>query len=72
VVTGWPTSTHSVSEGDHRLNQVQDWVTVRPQTFQHFFGADLRAIDFTDGRLAVRLDLLSDDVNWTQSKTGFD
>ena len=34
VLSGW--LTHILSEGDHRLNQVQDWATKRPETMFQF------------------------------------
>ena len=63
VLTGW--LTYILSEGDHRLNQAQDWAASRAHVLQPVLGAELRAIDFTDDRLAIGLDLLSDDANWT-------
>jgi transposase len=62
VLTGW--LAYILSEGDHRLNQVQDWVTGRRHVLQPVLGAALRAIDFTDDRLVIGLDLLSDDATW--------
>jgi transposase len=63
VMTGW--LAYILSEGDHRLNQAQDWVAGRRHVLQPVLGAALRAIDFTDDRLAIGLDLLSDDAAWT-------
>lgn len=63
VLTGW--LAYILSEGDHRLNQVQDWVAGRQHVLQPILGAALRALDFTDDRLAIGLDLLSDDGAWT-------
>ena len=65
VLTGWLAYTHSVSEGDHRLNQAQDWVAGRWHVLQPVLGAELRALDFSDDRLAIGLDLLSEDAPWT-------
>ena len=62
VMTGW--LVYILSEGDHRLNQAQDWVAGRWHVLQPVLGAELRAIDFSDDRLAIGLDLLSDDANW--------
>jgi transposase len=63
VLTGW--LAYILSEGDHRLNQAQDWVAARQHVLQPILGAGLRAIDFSDDRLAIGLDLLSDDATWT-------
>ena len=63
VLTGW--LAYILSEGDHRLNQAQDWVSGRWHVLQPVLGAELRAIDFSDDRLAIGLDLLSDDAHWT-------
>ena len=54
-----------LSEGDHRLNQAQDWVAGRLCVLQPLLGTALRASDFTDDRLAIGLDLLSDDAHRT-------
>ena len=67
MLTGW--LAHILSEADHRLNQVQDWATQRLATLRGCLGADLRALDFTDDRLAIGLDLLSDDQDWAQFET---
>jgi transposase len=63
VLTGW--LAYILSEGDHRLNQAQDWVAGRLHVLQPALGATLQARDFTDDRLAIGLDLLSDDAAWT-------
>jgi transposase len=63
VLTGW--LAYILSEGDHRLNQAQDWVAGRSHVLQLGLGAALRASDFTDDRLAIGLDLLSHDAAWT-------
>ena len=63
VMTGW--LAYILSEGDHRLNQAQAWVADRWHVLQPVLGAELRAIDFSDDRLAIGLDLLSDDGAWT-------
>lgn len=67
VLTGW--LAHILSEADHRLNQVQDWAAKRIETLRGCLGAELRALDFSDDRLAVELDLLSDDQNWVEFET---
>ncbi|MGC8780621.1 MAG: IS1634 family transposase [Anaerolineae bacterium] len=67
VLTGW--LGHILSEGDHRLNQVQDWAQARLHVLQVALGAEVRALDFSDDRLASGLDLLSDDEAWTAFET---
>lgn len=67
VLTGW--LAHILSEADHRLNQVQDWVAQRLETLRGCLGTDLRPLDFTDDRLAIGLDLLGDDQDWAQFET---
>ena len=61
-MAGW--LAYILSEGDHRLNQAQDWVAGRWHVLQPVLGAELRVIDFSDDRLAIGLDLLSNDANW--------
>ena len=42
---GWTTAiwlAHMVSEGDHRMNQVQDWVAQRVQTLHRCTGQEVR------------------------------
>lgn len=67
VLTGW--LAHILSESDHRLNQVQDWVAKRVETLRGCLDADLRDLDFTDDRLAVSLDMLADDQRWVRFET---
>jgi transposase len=62
MLTGW--LTHILSEADHRLNQVQDWAAKRLTTLRGCLGVELKALDFSDDRLAVGLDLLSDAARW--------
>lgn len=63
VMTGW--LAHVLSEADHRLNHVESWAEKRPKTLQGSLGADVNSADFTDDRLAVVLDKLSEDRNWS-------
>jgi len=63
VITGW--LSHILSEGDHRLNQVESWAENRPETLRACLGSDVAARDFSDDRLAIVLDTLSDDERWT-------
>lgn len=56
--------THILSEADHRMSHVQDWVEKRQETLRACLGADLCVQDFTDDRLEIVLDELSDDEHW--------
>ncbi len=62
MLTGW--LTHILSEADHRLNQVQAWAAKRLTTLRGCLGVELNALDFSDDRLAVGLDMLSDAARW--------
>src|SRR6266700_115043 len=64
---GWTTAvwlTHIVSEGDHRMNQVQGWVAQRMQTLQGFTGQEVREDSWSDDRLALGLDALAQPEVW--------
>lgn len=67
TITGW--LVHILSEADHRLNRVQDWAAKRTQTLSGGLDAAVRALDFSDDRLALGLDLLSDDARWAEFET---
>lgn len=67
VLSGW--LAYILSEGDHRLNQAQDWAAQRLHVLRGGLGAEVRALDFSDDRLASGLDLLSDDAAWTAFET---
>jgi transposase len=58
--------SHILSEGDHRLNSVQDWAGARLGILQSCLGVpDLRELDFSDDRLSQMLDYLGgDDAAW--------
>jgi transposase len=64
---GWTTVVwlaHVLSQGDHRLNQVQDWVARRLETLRVCTGQPVQALDLTDDRLADVLRTLADDAQW--------
>ena len=69
---GWTTAvwlTHILSEGDHRMNQVQLWVAHRVQTLHSSTGQSIDERDWSDDRLAIVLDALSQTEQWQQFET---
>ena len=54
-----------LSEGDHRLNQVEEWYAKRAKTIRHYIGEEMVPNDFRDDRLAIILKTLSDDETWS-------
>jgi transposase len=56
--------THIVSEGDHRMNQVQDWAHTLPHTLATLLGQPLRPTDLSDDRLAELVRHLSLPAIW--------
>jgi len=57
--------TYILSEGDHRLNAVQGWVSGLLLTLRLCLKTpELRELDFTDDRLAAVLTQLGDDQAW--------
>jgi len=64
---GWTAAiwlTHILSQADHRLNQVQDWVTKHIQTISGVTGLNIRDLDFSDDRLATILRYINQDESW--------
>jgi transposase len=55
---------HILSEGDHRLNQVEQWVEQRLRTLGISIGQPVRGLEWSDDRLGIVLDELADDENW--------
>lgn len=69
---GWTTTVwlgHILSEGDHRLNQVQTWAQQRLDTLRRSTGQSLEALAWSDDRLAGVLTRLSDDQAWRSFET---
>jgi transposase len=69
---GWTTATwlaHILSEGDHRLNQVEAWAGNRQHTLGISAGQDVRAQELSDDRLGIVLDELADDQKWQAFET---
>jgi len=60
----WLTYTRSVSEGDHRLNQLESWLEDHRLTVGSCLSPQTRREDASDDHLAHLLDLLSDDARW--------
>lgn len=62
VVTVW--LVYILSEGDHRLSEVQEWVAARVNTLRLCLKTRIRPEDFSDDRLAIALNLFGDDRDW--------
>ena len=64
---GWTTTVwldHIISKGDHRLNYVQSWADKHLETLSRCTGQEVRALDFSDDRLADVLSALSRNAAW--------
>jgi transposase len=64
---GWTATlwlTHLLSEGDHRLNQVEPWAVAHLTTLRQCTGQSVDRLDLTDDRLAAVLRALADDDHW--------
>lgn len=64
---GWTTDiwlVHILSEGDHRLNQVELWAEKRLHTLETSTGQQVRSLEWSDDRLGIVLDELADDAKW--------
>ena len=62
VVMGW--LSYILSQGDHRLNQVEAWAAGLSHTLETCLDVSVRPLDFSDDHLATVLDELSDDLAW--------
>lgn len=62
VIEGW--LAHIVSESDHRMSQAEGWAKKCLKMLQSCLGRDVQAEDFTDDRLELVLDRLSEDDSW--------
>jgi transposase len=56
--------THVLSEGDHRMNRVQDWANTLPHTLSTLWGQPVRSTDLGDDRLAEVVRHLSLPAVW--------
>ena len=64
---GWTATIwlgHILSQADHRLNRVQDWVARHQETLCRCTGPALGELDFSDDRLAAVLRYLQEDNAW--------
>jgi len=61
--------TFILSEADHRLNQVEDWVAEHQVTLSRSLSHQIERRDCTDDRLATGLDYLSVSENWESFET---
>jgi transposase len=64
---GWTATlwlAHLLSEGDHRLNQVEPWALAHLTTLRQCTGQPVDRLDLTDDRLAAVLRALADDHHW--------
>ena len=69
---GWTTMVwlgHILSEGDHRLNQVEAWAEKRRHTLESSTGQRVRGLEWSDDRLGIVLDKLSDAEKWQAFET---
>src|SRR5258708_35369255 len=58
-----------VSQGDHRMDQVEPWAEQHLGLLSTCLGKAVRALDFSDDRLADILDALSDGPAWQDFET---
>src|SRR6266581_448922 len=58
--------SHILSEGEHWLNHVEPWAVQHLACLQACLGHPVRRLDFTDDRLALVLDHLSQDGAWQE------
>lgn len=61
---------YMLSEGDHRLSSVEEWVSVNQSILSVLSGQAVRVKDFTDDRLEQVLDYLSDVGSWRRVNNG--
>jgi len=72
ISLGWTTAVwlaHILSEGDHRMNQVQSWVAHRLQTLHLCTGQKVHERSGSDDRLALVLDALAQPEQWQRFET---
>jgi transposase len=64
VVEGW--MVYILSQSDHRLNQVEAFVAQHLSLYEASFGTQIRALDFSDDRLANILERLATEPSWSE------
>src|SRR2546422_8112698 len=72
---GWTTAVviaNIHSEGDHRMNQVQGWVSHRLHTLHLCTGQEVHERSWSDDRLALVLDALAQPEAWQRFETALD
>jgi transposase len=62
VLVGW--LSYLLSQGDHRLNQVEAWASGLSRTLTRCLAPTVRSLDFSDDRLARVLDRMGEDAQW--------
>ncbi len=62
VTIGW--ICYILSQADHRMSEVEDWAKHRLHSLSSLFAAPVRALDFSDDRLAAMLKAFSCDTQW--------
>ena len=67
VVVGW--LSHILSEGNHKLNHVEPWAGQHLLILQSCLDERVRALDWSDDRLATVLDYLGRDEAWDGFET---
>lgn len=66
---GWTAAiwlVHILSQADHRLNKVEDWVVKHIQTISSVTSLPIQASDFKDDRLATILRYLNQEESWQE------
>src|SRR5260221_7385041 len=72
ISLGWTTAVwlaHILSEGDHRMNQVQSWVAHRLETVRLCVGQEVQEHSWRDDRLGLVLDTLAQPEAWARFDT---
>ena len=70
---GWTATiwlVHILSQADHRLSRVQDWVAKHGETLRRCTGQVLEELDFTDDRLGAVLRYFNEDDAWVRYEQG--
>jgi transposase len=61
----------AISEGDHCLNHVEPWAGDRLFLLGNLLGKEVRALDFSDDRLAALLEATADEDRWSAFQIEF-